>query len=1150
MSRRAWRWSIAAVAAASLSIVGLAFWIVMTESGTRWAVARAVPLLPAQMSIGEVSGTLLDGVALTTTSWTDEQQTVRVNRLATDFALLPILRRELRIGDLDIQGVEILLRDRPPADDPGETFSLDLPLAVIVDNATITNIQVDSSDSQLVIDRVELAGSLSGSDLQIRRLAVQSELGDLTATAAGRLAHPFNANATAAWTLRLPEQPAMSGTLRLRGDTAQYNVTHELLDPYAILTEGQLAFVDDGFTFDLANSWSSIDVAIGDGRNIQFKDGHLRITSDPGNPVDFSYEARSDLLLEGVPPLVVTAVGSRAAETINIGTLSIWSDRGQVSANGQVMTSPGLPWSLVFRVTDLDASLADQRLSGSVNAGGTTNGRITNGEAVASVIISDLNGDLNGYTVAGEAELAVADAILQIQNAVVRVGDNRARLNASVGEQLRLDASFELAKLSQLGLDIAGSLTGDIRVATSSDAFELSGTVNGAELAWQDYGAASLTAEFAMPLAGRGTARVQLDDARAGDLALKTVALNVVGAAADHQLRADILTQDVRAEAQVNARFSDRRWDGSVEKLAITGELLGEWLLQDRADYSVSTTGFALNKTCLVASANDGLACATFRSVDSGPLSFDMAFNAMPIAALPIILPDGATIDGFIEANADGELVGGRLNASAQLRLRDFRLRTVFEGDEIAATFERAVADATILDNRLDGQLEFRLVDSNDHLTSEIRVADVFDQRSSISGRAALELNDLNLLTFFNPSVTEPTGRVAGSVNIAGSLYAPEIIGEIGLQDGAFGIRRAGITVTDIGIGLRQTTPGRLAISGSARSGDGALTIAGETSFSADAGLRTEIRLDGNDFDLVRLPDWQMTASPAISVVIDERTAQIRGDLAIPQANVTFRELPENVAKPSSDVVIHRGEEAAQARQFVVDLDVRTRLGDDVSLSGFGLSTGLEGAVRVVGRSDTTYTSTGRLVLRDGRYSAYGQKLTIDSGELIFNGPLSNPTLNVRASRTASDNTVAGILLTGTPNQPRSQVYSEPVLSDVEALSYLLTGRPLSNANAEQGDMLGQAAFALGLSSAGSVVSRVRNDLGLETLGVQGNAENRQFFAGKRFGDRLFIEYAYGIVDNLGSVLLRYQLNSRLVVESRSGAVVRNIDILYSVKKP
>ncbi len=1146
MSRRAWLWSLSFIAVASLAVVGALFWIVATESGTRWAFTRAQPLLPPQISVGAISGTLRDGVVLKTSSWTDEQQTIRIDQLATDFALLPMLRREVRIGDLRIQGVDIQLRERPATDAPGEPFALHLPLAVTVDDATITNLRIDSRDIQLVLDRVELAGSLSGTALQIRRLAVQSELGDLTATASGRLAHPYNANASADWTLRLPDQPAMSGTLRLRGDATRYNVNHELRDPYAITSEGRIALVDDGLTFDLENSWSSIDIVAGDGRDIQIKDGTLRVT---GNPANFTYETRTNLSTAGVPPLVITAVGSRAADSIDIRALSIWSDRGQVSASGKVMASPGSPWDLAFNVTNLDASLADQRLTGTIAAQGTTHGRITDGKAAAGVVISELTGDLNGYVVAGGAELTLADETLGVQDAVIRVGDNRARFNARIGEQTRFDASFELARLSQLGLDMAGSLQGDIRIATGSDTIEMSGTVNGAGLLWQDYGAASLSSDFAIPRTGRGSARVQIDDARAGGLALESIALDVVGSAANHQLRAAILKQDVRAETRVNARFSDRTWDGSIEELAVTGELLGEWLLRDRADYSVSATGFALKKTCLVASANDGLACATFRSINSGPLNFDIAVSALPIRALPIVLPDGAIVDGFVEANANGEFTGGRIRGNARAMLRDFRLQAEFEGDEIKAAFERAVADATIIDNRLDGQLELRLADSNDHLTSNIRIANLFDPQTAIAGRADLELNDLNLLTFFYPTVTEPSGRIAGNVDIAGSLYAPEIIGEIGLQDGAFGIRRAGISVSEAGIGLRQTAPGRLAISGTARSGDGILTIAGETSFSPDEGIRTELKLDGNDFLLVRLPDWQITASPAISVIIDERTARIRGDLAIPKASVTFRELPENVARPSSDVVVHRGTEVARARQFVVDLDVRTRLGEDVALSGFGLSTGLEGAVRIVGRSDTTFTSTGRLVLRDGRYAAYGQTLTIDSGELIFNGPLGNPTLNVRASRKASDNTVAGILLTGTPNQPRSQVYSEPPLSDVEALSYLLTGRPLSNANAEQGDMLGQAAFALGLSSAGSVVSRVRNDLGLETLGVQGSADNSQFFAGKRFGNRLFVEYAYGIVDNLGTLLLRYQLNSRLVVESRSG-VVRNVDIVYSVRKP
>ncbi len=205
--------------------------------------------------------------------------------------------------------------------------------------------------------------------------------------------------------------------------------------------------------------------------------------------------------------------------------------------------------------------------------------------------------------------------------------------------------------------------------------------------------------------------------------------------------------------------------------------------------------------------------------------------------------------------------------------------------------------------------------------------------------------------------------------------------------------------------------------------------------------------------------------------------------------------------------------------------------------------------MRISGDSKSPYKGLGRVVLREGRYQAYGQNLDIESGELIFNGPLSNPALNVRATRTASDKTVAGIHLSGTPAQLKSNVYSEPALGDAEALSYLLTGRPLNNASSAEGDMLNQAAFALGLTKAGNVASRIRNELGLDTFGIQGGAENRQLVAGKSFGDRLFIEYAYGVVDSLGTLLLRYQLSRRLTVESRSGSV-RNVDVVYSVKKP
>ena len=96
--------------------------------------------------------------------------------------------------------------------------------------------------------------------------------------------------------------------------------------------------------------------------------------------------------------------------------------------------------------------------------------------------------------------------------------------------------------------------------------------------------------------------------------------------------------------------------------------------------------------------------------------------------------------------------------------------------------------------------------------------------------------------------------------------------------------------------------------------------------------------------------------------------------------------------------------------------------------------------------------------------------------------------------------------------------------------------------------MLNAAAFALGISGAANIVSQVRSGLGLETLSVEGGADDRRLIAGKRIGNRLLVEYGYGLIDKLGTLLLRYQLTDRIVLESRTGTV-SNFDVVYSVKK-
>ena len=1108
-------------------------------------MARVSPLLPAALQIAEVDGTLLEGVDFRSVSWTDASVQVSVDQLDTQVDLWPLLRGQVRIRNLDLQNIDVVVGESPRDDTDGGDFSLDLPITLRIDTASIRKVHIVTGDSEFDIEEAWLAGQLSGSALQIDRLEIHSELADISLSGKADLTGDFPAHANAAWELRLQDQPPMSGMLRLRGNASRYVLEHDLDAPYEIATRGTFALVEDDVVVDLANTWQLVHIEAGDAGAIDAVDGALHIT---GTAAALAFDGNATILSGDIPAVAVTTRGTREAERISFEAISISNEWGQLLANGETVISPELAWRFEFEASELDPAAADARLNGKLQVTGTTTGRIIDQQPILDVRIDDMGGDLNGYPVNGSGTFSYAKQRLQVDGAVARVGDNRINFDGSYGQRLQVNAALRFSDLSQLGIGAAGLLQGDIRLNTNFKTLEATGNLNGKGLGWKDYFVDALAADFRVPATGRGDVALQLTDARIGNLMFTTARLNAAGSAQSHTLQAELAVEQGSAELKLEGSFANERWSGDVEKLSLSGDQTGEWTLREEADFSLSRSELKLGKTCLTTSSTAGVVCSLLDYDFSGPLRFDASVTELPLAAFAVGLPEGTTVEGTIEAHAKGEFVNQRLTAEAVLDVKNLNLKAIFEGDELSASFDRAFAEASVIDNHLKGDLEFRLTNQTDHIRSTIEITDLFDPNSALRGQGSLELTDLSVLSFFVPDLANPAGRIAGSVDVAGSLVAPQIIGEIGLSEGSFGIRRAGIAVTDVNVTLRQPNVGHLSLLGSARSGEGRLDIRGETELSSASGIRTELTLNGENFTLIQLPDWQVTASPDIAVLFDDNAIRVSGEVRIPRANINIPSIPETAQRPSSDVVVYREDEPEPAKRRILYVDVRTVLGNAVVLSGFGLTTGLEGSVRITGNSNTPYTSSGRVVSRGGRYQAYGQNLAIESGELIFNGPLINPTLNIRATRKATDGTVAGIHLTGTPTALKSQVYSEPAKGDAEALSYLLTGRPLGSADSAEGAMLNQAAFALGLTSAGSIASVIRNELGFETLGIQGGAENRQFVAGKRIGERLLIEYAYGMIDNLGTLLLRYQLTNRIILESRSGTA-RMLDIVYSVKK-
>jgi translocation and assembly module TamB len=273
----------------------------------------------------------------------------------------------------------------------------------------------------------------------------------------------------------------------------------------------------------------------------------------------------------------------------------------------------------------------------------------------------------------------------------------------------------------------------------------------------------------------------------------------------------------------------------------------------------------------------------------------------------------------------------------------------------------------------------------------------------------------------------------------------------------------------------------------------------------------------------------------------------VTGTVKMPRASLGLSALPAQAVAPSADAVVHGRDGPPAARGLQLHAAVDLVLGDDVHYVGLDLDTKVTGSLHVDAEPGRSAIATGTLTLA-GTYNGYGQKLTLERGQLKFAGPIDDPGVDVRAVRTI-DTTRVGVELVGTIKSPRTRVFSVPTMSEADALSYLLLGRPMTGNGTQETATLQAAALAMGLNQALPVVQRLGATLGLDELSVQTTATDAgALMAGKNLSPKLYIRYSYGLFNRIGGLLLRFKFNERLSIETRSGDQ-KSMDLLYTVEK-
>jgi translocation and assembly module TamB len=257
-------------------------------------------------------------------------------------------------------------------------------------------------------------------------------------------------------------------------------------------------------------------------------------------------------------------------------------------------------------------------------------------------------------------------------------------------------------------------------------------------------------------------------------------------------------------------------------------------------------------------------------------------------------------------------------------------------------------------------------------------------------------------------------------------------------------------------------------------------------------------------------------------------------------------------------VVVDQQQQAQAARKMPLRAQVKVDLGSRTHIVGLGLDGNVSGVLTISERPGRATTGQGQLAV-DGTYRAYGQNLHIQRGQLLFAGtPIDNPGLNIRAVRKLNPNATidegqeVGLLVTGTGQRPILTVFSNPVMEQSDALSYLVTGKPLSQVKGGEGDMVGAAAQALG-SAAGDLLARnVGARLGVDDIGVASNAAlggSSAFTVGKFLSPRLYVSYGVGLFEPGEVITLRYRLSKRWNFEAQQATEFSRASFNYRIEK-
>ena len=873
----------------------------------------------------------------------------------------------------------------------------------------------------------------------------------------------------------------------------------------------------------------------------------------------------------------------------SVATISgkLKSNLGGAAWRGQISIKDKLAYDVAISVNDLDISktAADgNALQGNLNFNGTIKGSgIDPGQLIARADMQILPSTIGPVRLEQGAIIAsVEDQRVRITQASLRTQDAVLSLQGDVGleakQQGRLDYRLRstdlgpwLALLDQKGsgaIELEGRATGNLAALQSGGTLRASAVRVGDMTLQAGTIVFDLRRQENQPLP-EGKLQMELTGVEAGVFLQRLEGTIGLSSQEPYRIAVALTARDRTDRSHLLAARFDYQPEllsAHLNRLAL--ELPdGTWQLAAPATITrhngiFDIDGLTLQNRAQQLSINGRFAIA-------GKQDLAVTIKGFPLSGLSAFLRRPPNMSGIVALHAriNGTAAAPVIDAAAELA------EPTFAGQR----FGGATANIAYKDNTAALDLTVRQDEAHSLTASgtvPMRLSWSPEWRAEAVAGMKLRVQSKGLsIAFVNAFSGDAAQAIAGNLSIdllvQGAMTEPVARGSFRLSEGAVRVRPLGVNLSAISVdgGVDGQTVSVRQLS--ARAQDGQLSGSGAVIFRDYRPDKFKFTVSAARWPAIQTQRYQAVvggklqgegtmAAPVVTGQLNVLNANLRPDLAFLNRSNT------SLAPDPTIVVIRQDETGAPVKEAkksdaqatpdvwkALRLDVMLAMPNQVWIRHPDANIELGGKIRAVKEPGRNIALTGMIKTIRGWVGFQGRRFELARGVIQFTGGEKiEPALDIVAVHRLPGYQVEA-MVSGTADQPRLELRSNPELEQSDILALLIFGKPIEGLTQGQQVSLQQSAIQMaGGFAATKVANAVTEALGLDRLGLdlgELDVGGGQIGFGRYIGDRTYLAISQEFSGGAGrQVSIEYRIGPDWkITSSTSTTGLSGIGILW-----